>query len=66
MAVQNILAYYGVATITVVKSFIVQALESNHLKPFWTKFTFCFYKLDRFRVTKHMFSDAEQSSLQRE
>jgi hypothetical protein len=46
MAVANTLAYYDTATITAVKSFMVQAPEANQTRVFWSKFTHCFSKLD--------------------
>ncbi len=48
MEVANALAYYDTATITAVKSFIVQAPGVNLLKLFYSKFTHTFLYLDHF------------------
>jgi hypothetical protein len=48
MEVANALAYYDTATITAVKSFIVQAPGVNLLKLFCSKFTHTFLYPDHF------------------
>jgi hypothetical protein len=39
MEVANTLAYYGMAKITAVKSFIIQALGVDPINKCWSKFT---------------------------
>jgi hypothetical protein len=44
----NTLAFYDTATITAVKSFIVQAPGVDLIKKFWCKFIYSFCRLDLF------------------
>ncbi len=50
----NTLAYHDTVTITVVKSFFVQAPEANPIYKFWGKVTLSFCKLDHFSIKGQM------------
>ncbi len=59
----NTVAYYDTATITAVKSFIVQAPGANPFKTIQSKFTLTLYcKLDRF-ITVHLNGQADKNEL---
>jgi hypothetical protein len=50
MAMANTLAYYDMATIMDVKSFVIKASDANPVKRLWSKFTVPFYKLSHLTI----------------